>query len=251
MSLKKILSFSAAVLMLAGNVYAAKPVRLMSYNVRNCKGMDLTVDYQRVADVINSVAPYVVAVQELDSMTSRYPGADVLAILAEKTGMYPVYSPSIEYRGGKYGHGMLSKEKPLSYRTLPLPCRSEPRSLLIVEFKDFYYCSAHLSLHKADRIKSVDIIVNEMGSQKKPVLFCGDLNARPNEESMKYLTEYFTPLSDTAKFTFPASKPNQCIDYILIYNKGGKQKYTLVDNCVVDAPVQSDHRPIYVDVKLK
>ncbi len=251
MNLKRFLLLSAAAMTLTGSAFAGKPVRVMSYNVRNCKGMDNVQDYQRVADVINSVNPFVVGVQELDSMTSRYPDADVLGILAEKTGMYPVYSPSIVYRGGKYGHGMLSKEKPLSYRTLPLPCRSEPRSLLIVEFKDFYYCSTHLSLHKADRIKSVDIIVKEMGEQKKPVLLCGDLNANPDEESMEYLTKYFTPLSDMTKFTFPASEPDECIDYILIYNKGGKQKFTIVDNCVVDAPVQSDHRPIYVDVKLK
>ena len=251
MNLKKLLLFSAAAVMMASASSAAKPVRLMSYNVRNCLGMDSVLNYQRVADVINSVAPYVVAVQELDSMTRRYPGADVLNILAEKTGMYSVYSPSIAYRGGKYGHGMLSKEKPISYRTVPLPCRSEPRSLLIVEFKDFFYCSAHLSLHKEDRIKSVDIIVKEMGNQKKPVLFCGDLNAKPSEESMQYLTKFFTPLTDTKAATFPASKPKITIDYILIYNRDGKQKFELMDNCVVEAPVQSDHRPVYVDVKLK
>ena len=251
MNVKKLLLLSASAVMLACTTNADKPVRLMSYNVRNCLGMDSVLDYQRVADVINAADPYVVAVQELDSMTGRYPGADVLNILAEKTGMYSVYSPSISYRGGKYGHGMLSKEKPVSYRTVPLPCRSEPRSLLIVEFENFFYCSAHLSLHKEDRIKSVDIIINEMGSQDKPVLFCGDLNAQPDEESMQYLTKFFTPLTDTQTPTFPASKPRITIDYILIYNKDGKQKFELLDNCVVDAPVQSDHRPVYVDVKLK
>ena len=44
-------------------------LRILSYNVRNCKGMDNLTDYQRVADVINKIAPDVVAVQELDSVT--------------------------------------------------------------------------------------------------------------------------------------------------------------------------------------
>lgn len=251
MSVKKLFLLSATALLLCGAGCAKKPIRLMSYNVRNCLGMDSVLDYQRVADIISAVSPDAVAVQELDSMTSRYPGADVLNILAEKTGMYAVYSPSISYRGGKYGHGMLSKQKPLSYRTVPLPCRSEPRSLLIVEFEDYFYCSAHLSLHKEDRIASVDIIIKEMGQTEKPVFFAGDLNAQFKEESMQYLSKFFTPLSDVSAPTFPASKPKICIDYIYIYNKDGKQKFQLIDNCVVDAPVQSDHRPIYVDVITK
>ena len=42
---------------------------VMSYNVRNCKGMDDVVDYARVAAVINKYQPVVVALQELDSAT--------------------------------------------------------------------------------------------------------------------------------------------------------------------------------------
>ena len=32
-------------------------LRVMSYNVRNCRGMDEAVDYQRVADIMNRVDP--------------------------------------------------------------------------------------------------------------------------------------------------------------------------------------------------
>ena len=46
-------------------------LRVMSYNVRNCRGMDEVVDYQRVADIMNRVDPDVIAVQELDSASVR------------------------------------------------------------------------------------------------------------------------------------------------------------------------------------
>ena len=46
----------------------------MSYNVRNARGLDNVTDYQRVADVINSVKPDILAVQELDSVTGRSKG---------------------------------------------------------------------------------------------------------------------------------------------------------------------------------
>lgn len=46
-------------------------VKIMSYNVRHCAGMDLVVDYDRTANVIIKNQPDIVALQELDSMTSR------------------------------------------------------------------------------------------------------------------------------------------------------------------------------------
>ena len=109
-------------------------LRLMSYNVRNCRGLDDTLSYERVARIITDAGADIVALQELDSMTSRYPGQDVLGNLAELTGMYPTFAPSIDFAGGKYGIGMLSREKPLSHRRVPLPCRSDPRPLAIAPF---------------------------------------------------------------------------------------------------------------------
>ena len=57
-------------------------VRLMTYNVRNAIGVDGVMDYQRIASVIMHADPDVVALQELDSMTRRSRGRDLLASLA-------------------------------------------------------------------------------------------------------------------------------------------------------------------------
>jgi len=43
----------------------------LTYNVRNCKGLDNNTDYKRVADIISRVDADVVALQELDSATER------------------------------------------------------------------------------------------------------------------------------------------------------------------------------------
>jgi endonuclease/exonuclease/phosphatase family metal-dependent hydrolase len=98
-------------------------VRVMSYNIRNAKGLDDKVDYQRIADVITNLDTDVVALQELDSVTNRSKQVDVLSRLASLTAMYPVYGASIPYDGGKYGIGVLSKRKPLSWKRIPLPGR--------------------------------------------------------------------------------------------------------------------------------
>ena len=44
-------------------------LKVMTYNVRHCAGMDLVLDYDRTTAVIAQQQPDVVALQELDSMT--------------------------------------------------------------------------------------------------------------------------------------------------------------------------------------
>lgn len=223
--------------------------RLMSYNVRNCMGLDGQISYDRVADVINAAAPDAVALQELDSMTARYPEQDVLRNLAERTGMHPVFAASIDYRGGKYGIGMLTREQPLSFCRVPLPCRSEPRSLLIVELPDYYYCSTHLSLNAEDRVSDVRIIIDTLSKLTKPVFLAGDFNAERDEESMRLLAEHFTLFEKQGSYyTFPADKPDTEIDYICHYSRS-RPAVQAADHRVIEAPVESDHRPIAVDIK--
>ena len=66
-------------------------LRIMSYNVRHCAGMDLVVDYDRTATVIAQQQPDVIALQELDSMTGRSGHQDQLDELASRTGYHPVF----------------------------------------------------------------------------------------------------------------------------------------------------------------
>ena len=56
-------------------------LRIMSYNIRNGRGMDEVTDLGRIAEAIRKVAPDVVAVQEVDSVTGRSGGIDVLRTL--------------------------------------------------------------------------------------------------------------------------------------------------------------------------
>ena len=48
----------------------ARDIRMMSYNIRNATGLDGKIDTRRIASVIDSVAPDVVAIQEIDSITA-------------------------------------------------------------------------------------------------------------------------------------------------------------------------------------
>ncbi len=225
-------------------------IRVMSYNVRNALGLDNKADYQRIADVITGVAPDVVALQELDSVTNRSNRVDVLSRLAGLTTMYPVYGASIPYDGGKYGIGILSKRKPLSWKRIPLPGREERRSLLMVEFPDYVFCCTHFSLNQDDRQASVSIINQAVSVYNKPVILGGDINATPESPVMEAFSKNWAILTNAKQPTIPADQPKETIDYILGYTPKG-YTYSVWQNCVLNEPVASDHLPIFTDIRLK
>ena len=234
----------------AMSVQEQNSIRLMSYNIRNARGMDNVTDYQRVADVINSIKPDIIAIQELDSVTNRSDGADVLDVLSRNTLMYPSYAAAISYDGGKYGMGILSKEKPLSVKRVALPGREEARILLIVELGSYYFGCTHLSLNAEDRLQSVEAIKREAEKLDKPFFFAGDMNSTPDSPEQKSLNEVFTSLLSSNEKTYPADEPTICIDYIYGY-KGMENNWSrLTNRGVIAEKVASDHRPLYVEVKL-
>ena len=255
---RKRLSIISAMLLLLPFLFTqcrqreSDPVRIMSYNVRNCKGMDNVVDFDRVAQVINRTAPDVVALQELDSATQRYAGAFVLKELADRTSLHGIFAPAIEFQGGKYGVGILSKEAPVSVKQIALP-GEEQRTLLIAEFSDFYLCCTHLALESDARMESVSIIfeaIEKLGeSLNKPLFLAGDMNAEYGSAEQNALLEKFSLLSDHTQNTFPADNPDRCIDFIYGYNSG--YNYPVSNSKVLAEPIASDHRPLYVDIRIR
>lgn len=225
-------------------------VKILSYNVKNCQGMDGVISYQRVADVIKRIDAEVVALQELDSATQRSKGVVVLDELARLTGMYKTYGASIDYQGGKYGIGILTKEKPLSWKRVPLPGREEPRSLLIVELKDFVIGCTHFSLTEEDRLSSAYIVSNSFKNYSKPVFLAGDLNATPESSVIQSIENYYSILTKTSSPTSPSNNPSKCIDYILGLKVNGTS-YTTTRTVVEQEPVASDHLPVWAEIGVK
>ena len=222
-----------------------RQLQVMSYNVRHCAGMDMVVDYDRTAAVISQQQPDVVALQELDSMTGRSGNRDQLGELASRTGYHPVFGAAIEFDGGQYGVGILTREMPVSTKRIPLP-GEEPRVLLVVELEDYVIACTHLDLDEAQRMASVPLIVEEAQRWQKPFLLVGDWNDEPSSELLELMTQYFIVLSGE-EATYPADEPAVCIDYVAVFNGRAEA----IDSHVIDEPEASDHRPLVVWVRLR
>ena len=245
--MKKNLLFIFAALFIF-SAQAQNTLKLMSYNIKNANGMDNVCNFQRIANVINNTSPDVVAIQEVDSMTNRSGQKYVLGEIAERTQMHGYFAPAIDYDGGKYGIGLLTKQVPLRLQTLPLPGREEARTLILAEFADYIYCCTHMSLTEEGRMKSLELVKAFTSSSTKPLFLAGDMNAEPESAFIKKLQKDFQILSNPKQHTFPAPDPKETIDYIATLKQNAKG-FAVISAKVINEPMASDHRPILVELR--
>ena len=223
---------------------------VLTYNIRNATTDGGQVDFADVVATIRLADADFVALQELDSVTGRSKGKDVLRELALLSQYYPVYGSAIDYDGGKYGVGILSKQKPLAVRKIALPGREEARVLLVAEFQDVMLACTHLSLTDEDRMASAGLILAEAEGSTKPFLVAGDFNAVPESNFIKQIEREFIVLSPKNKPTFPSRSPKACIDYIASF-KGSGESLLLREAEVMPRGRVSDHLPVLARFQLK
>ncbi|MBR4103891.1 MAG: endonuclease/exonuclease/phosphatase family protein [Thermoguttaceae bacterium] len=233
---------------------AAKPtvLRVLSYNIQigRAPGGSYSDPAQafldRTAKVIADVNPDVAGLQEVDNQTNRS-GADVdqLATLAEKTGLNGKFESKIELPGGLYGVGVLSREKPLQTAKVYLQGSAHRRVLQICEFENYVFFNTHFPLTQETRLQAVKIIEEEAKKYDKPIILVGDINATPDSAEVVELKKTWRSIGADAP-TFRADKPTVQIDYVFIRNAPNA---SVVETCVVDEPLASDHRPVFCVVE--
>ena len=84
-------------------------MRIMTYNVHSCIGMDRRVAPERIARVIASYSPDIVALQELDVGRDRTHGLDQARMIADLLEMEFHFHPSLRIEEEQYGNAVLSR----------------------------------------------------------------------------------------------------------------------------------------------
>lgn len=240
--------FTICLFLIACTGYAQKGnrIRVMSYNIRIGIGMDDSLRLNRAAKVIRNIKPDFVGLQEVDSMCERSGWVDQARELASLTKMHSIFAPAIERSKGLYGIAALVKKKPLNYTYIALPGIDEPRTFLILEYKNYLLCNTHLSLRAESRQESIKIIRNVLKAYRKPIILTGDFNMVPESDEFKMITKDWSLLSDSSIRTYPSNNPNLTLDYIFGFKA---YSYQVLKKEVPNGQMASDHLPIYVDVK--
>lgn len=237
--------------MFSASVQAKKvrTLRLTSYNIQHGEGLDKKIDHARQAKILRKAHADIAAIQEVDSVTKRNGGLYSLEEIGRKAKMHSTFAPTIKFQGGKYGIGILSKKQPLSVRRIPLPGREEPRMLLVAEFKHYVVACTHLSLTDEDRMASVPIIVAEASKWTKPFVIMGDLNDEPDTPFYKEMQRHFLFLNPAYDKTFPANKPDICIDHVAVFIPTPDATISFYRTWVGEEDY-SDHRPLHARLGL-
>lgn len=224
-------------------------IKVMTFNILHGATTAGDFNLDNIAKVIIENDPDLVALQEVDFLTNRAKEYDLVTELAWRTKMAPLFARAMPYDGGEYGEGILSKWSFISTRNVALPHKpgNEPRAAVeIVTVMPSGDTIAFVGTHfdhtrnSSDRIAQANK-VNEMFTENKyPTILAGDLNAVPESLTIQLLKKVWT-VTDTKQLpspTFPSSKPERKIDYIMYYPSNA---WRVLDTKVIADPIATDH----------
>jgi endonuclease/exonuclease/phosphatase family metal-dependent hydrolase len=231
-------------------VDSSRIVRVLTYNILHGATMKGDFDLDRIADVINSVNPDLVALQEVDFNTNRAKNMDLATELGIRTGLAPLFGRAMPYDGGEYGEGILSTYSFLTTQNHGLPAQEgkEPRAALEVNVilksgDTIRFIGTHLdhTRDETDRINQAHQINDIFTKEDKPSILAGDLNARPESKTMSIILKKWTKSFSQDIPTSPSENPRAKIDYILFRPD---ERWKVLETRVIDEKEASDHCPV-------
>ena len=240
--------------------FATEPFRLrvLSYNIHHGEGVDKRIDVARIANVIRSVSPDVVALQEVDRRAKRSGNVDQPAELARLTDMNVVFGRNIDLQGGHYGNAVLSKFPIVNHNNVHLKSfeNGEQRGVLICELQPksidetILFMGTHLD-HRRDgqeRLASAEQI-NGIALERLSIaaILAGDLNATRNSQVLKTFAKQWQIANEKTLPTIPVAKPSRQIDFILTRPSS---RWKTIGVRVLDESIASDHRAIFAELEL-
>lgn len=240
------------------------PVRVLVYNIHAGKDAGKVENLERVAGIVKESRAEIVLLQEVDSATRRSGGVDQIERLKELTGYSGVFGRTIDWDGGKYGIGILSRWPVIGSRFTPLPVEVsdekarasyEARGALVARIAVpggvIRVVNTHLDATGSDayRVQQARTLLRVANAQRDSgfTILGGDFNSEPNSPVAKMLEQsgwkdLFAVCGTGASFSFPADNPTKRIDYLFAANSDVCGKGSVLDTQA------SDHRPVLFEL---
>jgi endonuclease/exonuclease/phosphatase family metal-dependent hydrolase len=235
----------------------ARTLRIATYNVHRCRGLDGRTRPDRIAAVLRSVDPDVVALQEV--IGPGLHGGGHAEALGAALGMGWVMAPARQLRGHQFGNAVLSRlpiaqhvEQDLTWKTC------EPRRLqrvdVSIDGRALHVYNVHLGTailerrYQAQRLAALVCDRHIVG----PKLVLGDFNEWMKGLATTLLSERLNSV-DLRSFlrrrrTYPGLFPILHLDHI--YYAGRVEIVGVHLPRTRLALVASDHLPLVADVRV-
>jgi endonuclease/exonuclease/phosphatase family metal-dependent hydrolase len=235
-----------------------RTLRIATYNIHRCRGLDGRTNPSRVADVIRSIEPDVIALQEVVGTGPHSPGH--VEELGAQLGMGWVMAPTRHLRGALFGNVVLSRHPIIHHAQYDLSWKTcEPRCCQRVDiaFGDdtLHLYNVHLGTaflerrYQAGRLSA--IVHDRRIAQPKVVL--GDFNEWMRGLATTLLTERLQSIDLRSHLrrrrTYPGVFPVLHLDHI--YYDGRVEVVKLDLPRTRRALMASDHLPLVAELKIQ
>jgi endonuclease/exonuclease/phosphatase family metal-dependent hydrolase len=235
----------------------ARTLRIATYNVHRCRGLDGRTRPDRIAAVLGSVEADVVALQEVIGPGAH--GGGHAEALGAALGMGWVMAPARQLRGHQFGNAVLSRFPIVQHFDQDLTWKTcEPRRLQRVDIsldgRALHVYNVHLGTailerrYQADRLAAVVCDRHVNG----PKVVLGDFNEWMRGRATTLLSEKLNSV-DLRSFlrrrrTYPGVFPILHLDHI--YYAGRVEIVGIHLPRTRLALVASDHLPLVADVRI-
>ncbi|MBF0386165.1 MAG: endonuclease/exonuclease/phosphatase family protein, partial [Candidatus Omnitrophica bacterium] len=242
-------------------------IRIMTYNVHSCIGMDGKISPQRIARVIKRHEPDIVALQELDMGCKRTGEQNQPQLIAKELEMNYHFHPSFVANAERYGNAVLSRYPMEFVRSGRLPGimknpMVEPRgviwAVINIAGTKINCFNTHLGLLPVEGIVQAKALLGgewvAHPACNGPIILCGDFNALPNSQICRNIKKVFRDSqgeldNHIPKATFFSHYPIGRIDHVFV---GPEIEVTQVEVSKTDLDkIASDHLPLVVDIRIK
>jgi endonuclease/exonuclease/phosphatase family metal-dependent hydrolase len=239
-------------------------LRILTYNVHRCLGLDGQLSPARIAEVIASCEADIVALQEIDVRRARTRSVDQAQAIAEELCMHFHFHPAIRVMEELYGEAILTHRPSKLVKAGPLPSWGskkilvEPRGALWASVNlngtEVQIINTHLGLRGPERLRQVNALLGPewLGAQAacEPIIVAGDFNAIPRSLVYRRLTSHLNDAQSSLTCprqqpTYPARAPFLRIDHVFVSCKVEVFKAETIKTPL--ARVASDHLPLVVD----
>lgn len=234
-------------------------LRIATYNVHKCQGMDGRVRPERIAEVIREFAPDVLALQEVLSIDDGRREMNQARYLAESLGMALAFGQTRELNGGAYGNVLLSKlpVRSFCHYDLSVPGRENRGCLRTdVHLPDntvLHVFNLHLGTAFMERRRQAKMLLEQELIRSRDLdgarIVLGDFNEwLPGLVSRVLAAEFQSADIRTLlkyKRTYPGVFPLMHLDHI--YYDAALRPVKVLLHRTMKALLASDHLPLVAD----
>ena len=238
-------------------------LRVVTYNVHRCRGMDRRVRPQRIVEVLGEINADIIALQEVLSITDGRPEDDQAYFIAEQLKMSHIVGGTRRLRGGIYGNVVLSRWPIIHTHNYDISVRGrEQRGCLRADIKiaksslvhifNVHLGTAYLERrHQGRRLIDEAILNNQELSG--PRLMLGDFNEWTRGLASRLLALHLVSadvrLHLPRSRTYPGVLPLLHLDHVYYEDSLELEAMTLYRSRL--SLLASDHLPLVADFQMR